>query len=646
MAVCLLIASGCEVRGVSLDPSQPVPETDVGPDDDLDLAGNDCTAGQSTCEEGTRKVCNEDGEVEQRDCEAGTICQAGECIPIETQCPEEDQQDSFESAFSLSHPDQLTFDVDHDEPANGGPAPETRSLEIENCSEELLHVGGRLRKDANPFGDNPGTSAFELLGEPEVYRELPPGQTVAFEVAYQPQHTLSHEPGALELDILGRESRHRASVELKPRVLCATATPELTMNEFARTRNKGIFLQNCGTETIQPSSSDIVPVDQASLSAVEVTSLESNPTPLVLHPGEHRRIPLRIEPRAGGPFTYRVEHGVGAQLGELTTEISGYATSERCRDGTLDPPEVYTKTDDGDREPSSEEGWEHQVRSGERLEFELPPYVDDEGTYLAQLEAPNGSRAELDRAHLSAGQGGINSFRTDVAGSYRVTLNHADADHRPLCDPPVLEIEARPEADLYVDLAWDSRAGEVIDPIESDVGYNQGVDLNLHMAATDDLEEDTSVAWTDWIDGCFGLGIYPDEADSGGMAGAERAGCRSTRGLIDSLSVSGAHREIMRVEEADQRYYHLGVMVWSMYEYSNVKLDLRVLSDGEAVEDFEFRDEWWGEYDNPPRDPMDMLTFDFDTVLQVWRFGVWDAELNRLLPYPRARFDTQFPSSP
>ncbi|MFW5966265.1 MAG: hypothetical protein ACOCV2_02050, partial [Persicimonas sp.] len=176
--------------------------------------------------------------------------------------------------------------------------------------------------------------------------------------------------------------------------------------------------------------------------------------------------------------------------------------------------------------------------------------------------------------------------------------------------------------------------------------YNHGVDLNLHMAATDTPDEDATVEWTDWVDGCFGLGEYPDEVDDDKVPGAELAGCRSTRGRIDSLSVSGAHREVMRVEEADRRYYHLGVMVWSMYEYSNVKLELRVLADGEVVEDFEFRDEWWGEYDNPPREPTDMLVFDFDTALQVWRFGVWDAKLNRLLPYPRARFDTRFPSSP
>jgi hypothetical protein len=217
----------------------------------------------------------------------------------------------------------------------------------------------------------------------------------------------------------------------------------------------------------------------------------------------------------------------------------------------------------------------------------------------------------------------------------------------------VLRLFARPTADLYVDLQWITLG----DQIRTDVGYGRGADLNLHLTATDD--DHLSPNWGDKYEACLGFGEYPT-----GEAGEryDTANCSSSGAEIHSLSVSGAHREIMTVAQTNRRYYHIGAQVWSIADfYANAQAKVTIWANGRKIDSHEWvNDQWatvlWAEGDDsddqiwanePPPDEATQ-----DEMLQrtyllgkenFWPFAVWDAQEQELLLYPFRRFNNTFP---
>lgn len=636
---CLLFVAGCDLQGVPR----------AGGDGGLRLsedAGGDaveCTPGERTCSGSTRRVCTDEGVLQQEECEAGTTCQEGECVAIASSCTAAADNGDSAHLFSLSEADELRFEFEDADSASTEELRRTRTLDVENCTDQPLSVIADLDKDATSLPDSDFFSSVFTVDSPGRV-EIAPGEQETIEISYNPRHALSYDPAALVIDVLGADFHRQTRVHLRPVNACATATPVRALDRLDEVRHDGVFFQNCGTEPIRLDDLDIDAADQASEEAVDITEREPHQYTSTLQPGEYHWIPLRIAPQRGGRFEYSVDYQLEGEAAEASTRIEGYATTGECRDETLEPPVVRTGVDKDDAPPGDDDNRHYQVPLGERIEFGLADSLESSGAAHVRLEPPEGSRASLDRRWFDDPDAQSDAFTTDVAGTYRLRLDHLDDDRRALCEPTEVVFEARPDDDLYVDLTWQSRAGEIIDPIGDDVGYNRGVDLNLHMTATDDLDDSTHVEWIDVVNGCFGLGEYPSSGEGRGPD-SRRAGCESTDGDIDSLSIDGAHREILSVDDATRRFYHFGVMVWSMYEFSDVKYELRVMADGERVEEFEFRDDWW-EGENPPRDPNSLLINQAMTPTHVWRFGVWDAETNTLIPYPRHSFDTRFPTTP
>lgn len=614
---------GCDMQGV------PLPNTTDAP-----LV---CEPGEQLCDGPLLQVCTDEGVYEHVECAASTSCENGACRPIETHCDGTLEDDDSLRDFSIS-PQALVFATDEQFKSS------TASLDITNCSNDDLRLIDVRPYDPNRVGNR---DVFTMhRSELQAGDSIRPGETKSISVRYEPQYAFSREKGKLNVELLG--SRYRQfHVELIPKAHCVTATPEIELGIVDGRVKRRAHVQNCGTEPVQLDGVHINGTRSPS-----PVALEHMEFPTVLLPGEHLALPFDVEATddtVPGPFVDNIVIDVAdaeQYPAPLSTTVTGRLVQQECHDGELAAPTIWTD------QSGEADGWSHSVRLGERIHIQANSAQADReattGQAVFKLEAPHGSRARLEPTISEVIEPNRTSFVTDVAGVYEIEVDVVDDAGAALCDKDLqdddraeqrtLTLDVRPTADFYVDLQWIT----VGDLIPADVGYGRGGDLNLHLIAHDELVESTGLSSPE--EACFGYGEYPLPLTLDDLPTADIAECSSTGAQFHSLSVSGAHREIMTVDEVDRRYYYIGVSAFSMYEFPRAFFRLSVYADGAPVNDIELHEPWWPEeeHDSLPESLDELLTYELGGE-EVWVFGAWDAQENRLLPRPPRRFPRDFP---
>jgi hypothetical protein len=618
-AVALLVLSGCDMQGIPLHAT-----TDAGPSEEAD-AGADtallCEPGQRSCVGPAVGICNGDGSdfAALIECEASSTCENGQCQQVPTQC---DGPADGNQPFSV-RPRHLAFASGDDLKST------TQRLDITNCTNSMLtireaSIRAPLIRDPNE-SVNPGLlgDVFLLDNSHEIQdQEIPPGATQSVRVRYRPKNDFSREEGRLRLEILGATYK-QFYIPLRPKDFCVTATPEVDVGQVSSTAARRVYLQNCGTEPLALQGIHAEPNKPEAASTAEVSVAFDDELPVV-EPGETFEATFELRRLDDGDIDQRIvfELADPESFGRsnVVTQITGQTVPDTCREQTLDRPRVWI-------DPSQEmRTWQAAAKTAETVHFELAA-PQGAGQLSIGLRTPFGSRTQLESQSEGDVTPGKHSFRPDVAGTYYVDVAHFDADGTPLCDAPSLQVEVEPTAELYVDLQWITHGDFILD----DVCHGCGVDLNLHVIATDDFER-TAGGWLDDTRGCYGLGELPAGDERADVRAPIVAGCQSAGGSVESLSISGATREVITVEETEARYFLIGVHAWSMYDFGRATAKLSVYGRGERVEEVVIDPRWWEH--SAPDNLDELLVNHFDRARSWWVYGLWDAQTNTLFPVP------------
>jgi hypothetical protein len=625
----LLLAGllGCDVGGI------PNPQTsDAGLQD---APSQICTPKERICEGLEVVSCNAAGTaISSQACPLSTACIDGACEPVQTQCDAEDEDDRFSYSVSKS---ELVFEVADVLKSS------TNSLEITNCGDSPITL------QTISFGEQPTDhsvlpNVFTFVGPSLEGLQIEPGDKETITVRYQPRYAYSRQSGSLIVKIAG-PTFQRFSIALVPKTYCVSATPEVDLGLFDDQAEGSVRVHNCGTEPVELTGVYIKAKTDAADSRVDTSLVFAEPPDdddelPTLASGEHLEIDVDVAARSLGMLDHQVVFNVADSAKFLdpapSSNLIGRVVADSCHDVTLDPPRVW-----GEQMDSAYRWSVDDIPLGEVVFFEMQPLPEPGLQPIFSLVTPEASRARLDVPTAPLATSAKASFAPDVAGRYHVTMNVLDSQGRPMCAPKELDLYARPTSDLYVDLTWKTHG----DPIAGDTGFGYGADLNLYLTATDDLID--APAWDDHIQSCYGLGEFIAARGQETQSNVYQAQCDSAGAQIQSLSVSGAHREIMVVEDISQRFYHIGVRSWSMYDYPGADARLSVYAHGQRVADVDLLALWWGvagdqDYEAPPGDLDELLGVEL-SGRQAWHYGVWDAQTNRLLPRPPRRYDGSFP---
>jgi hypothetical protein len=596
-----------------------------------------CTPNERFCQGLEVVSCNAQGTHQSSQiCPLSTACIDGACEAIRTHCDQETADDRL--SYSVSK-DELVFKVVDPLKAR------TASLEITNCGNSPITI------QTIGFGEQPTDHSilpdvFTLEGASLEGLQIEPGGTQEVGVRYQPRYAYSRQGGSLIVNIAG-PTFQRFSIALTPKSYCVSATPEVDLGLFDDKANGSVLVHNCGTEPVELTSAHVQANTDAADSRVDSTlsrtddSQEADDELPTLEPGEHLEIGVELSARALGALDHQVVFNV-ADPQEFedpspASELVGRVVADSCHQTSLEPPRVW-----GDQLDSTRQWSVDDVPLDQVVYAEMQPDLGLDRYPIFSLSTPKASHAKLDGPSAPLATSATAWFTPDVAGEYEITMNVLDSEGRPMCEPQTLTLNARPTSDFYVDLRWETPD----DPISTDTGLGYGADLNLYLTATDQISG--RPAWGDPIESCYGVGeLLAVEGQEVTSEQVYRAGCEGAGAEIRSLSVTDAHREIMVVEEASRRFYHIGVRSWSMYDFSSAHAYLSVYAHGQRVAQIDLASQWWGS----PSDPdYEGHGIDRDELLhielsgrQAWQYGVWDAQNNRLLPRPPRRYDGRFP---
>jgi hypothetical protein len=532
LATCsvLGLAAACHLPGIpaSWTPEEPVPavtEDSTIPDDAV------CKPNTLSCLSHAVQLCNEDGsDFRITPCQAFETCVQGECLPIENTCSEG-------QPFGLSRR-ELTFDNPED------PKVQTEEVVLTNCGTTYLFV-------TNVEVDTPdapsGAVIYSLSADTLKEVRLPPGGQAGFRVQYRPEPLHARITGTLDVDILGTG---KLEIPLRTRVFCVTATPEIEFaiidyGENVRPEH-GLVVHNCGTEPV--TLEEIV--SDASESPIELTpTLDS---PIVLGPGEHARFELHLDEAHRSridetrTFVFNQKGVVDPQ-----TRIKGWVALAPCEERELpflSINEIFAR--DGD------------YLSIAPLEVvqarQTSAHSVSEVLLLQVYEQPRHSRMRIELK----GQDAL--WRFPAVGKYTLLYYTFEPQTgQRTCSTGLLHFDVYPNEGLYVELLWSTPE----DPIQGDVGFAHGIDLDLHVLSS--LDE--NVGWNDDAD-CYSTG------DCGSFAESE----------LVSHSLTGSHPEVITVKTLSPLVHKIGVYSVSPFHYVKATAQIRVIcQDFDYFEDID-----------------------------------------------------------
>jgi hypothetical protein len=516
-----VLSAGCNLPGIPLEGLEP-------PEELAEAGSKVCAAGQRTCRYQSVQICADDGtDFVLEACPLDTSCSQGQCVPIGDRC-----DDGQPFGLSVS---ELVFE------STDLLKTQTRSVTLTNCGSIPLLV---QRVDLRSPERSDGMAVFVFAEERPLLRELSPGESLDIGVVYHPDGGQTQDRGFLEVGVIA-EGYVQAQVPLRTRTYCATTAPrrDLFLQPVDERVEEVLYLHNCGTE---PLTLRRIGTEGGGLSALPME------LPFVLEPGHFLRAAVHIEPPQAGLWT-------GSVRFELD-ETERFVLEDRALQTELRA--VFYRTPCRER-PAVTVTTQGMTASGYAEPF-APLKLVPSGVGNAELAMIDVAvRPERSRARVKSEAGEL-SFEPDVVGAYELLVHVLDGDGRLSCEPALVGFDVRPSAPLYVELTWET----IDDKIPDDEGMGRGMDLNLHMLATDAQGTVTPV-WNDVAHDCRQYYWRTGQV------------CPGLEGRFVSTSRSGARPEALSIGAPEGQRFQIGVHALNAYGFSGAHAFLRVYRDGQ-----------------------------------------------------------------
>lgn len=535
MAALTVCTFGCNLPGIPLFTTIDSSDAQVAPDSG---SGTEvCKPGGRTCIGNSVRICSADGaSFAIEACGVGETCDIDTCRAIPNTCAGTER-------FALSQ-SELAFDVTDDLKA------QTKQLRLENCSAAPF-----VLRDASVRGpERPDGAAVFALTTPVTQSSVPAGGSVILKIQYRPTQGLTHVVGRLELSLVLGELTN-VEIPLRSKAICAAASPRIDFGYVTTgsyLEGAGI-LQNCGTEELRLERLEAPPTLDVEL---------SEKIPYSLEPGEQIAYGVRARPQNPGFFSGTISFSFeGHQLTPMT-RVDGLAGEAGCTDVTLTSPQLLAN--DELRPPAP--GDEVRIRY---------PDADVRLFHWTQLiDQPSFSFERFERTSDGF------TIRPRVIGTYQASVTGFDVTSGlPSCDVSTFTFDLDAPDGLYVELAWFNDG----DAIPSDVGFGNGINLDLHVVSTLDGEG----TWNEERDDCFPGVLGP---------------CGAAGGTI-SASQSGGIPEFVHFADPDPYTFEVGVYLSNPFNFPGGRARVRVYRDDELVTE---------------------LTSGLQSANDFWLVGRWD----------------------
>jgi len=149
-------------------------------------------------------------------------------------------------------------------------------------------------------------------------------------------------------------------------------------------------------------------------------------------------------------------------------------------------------------------------------------------------------------------------LEANVAGTYIFELMVWDDTGAAACAPALYEVSVIPEDGIHVELLWHTPG----DPDETDQGWGQGADLDLHFL------NHAAEAWFDPVYDCHHYNKTPQWGSPNPLAEDDPR--------LDRDDIDGAGPENINLHNPQPMTYRVGVHSWSEHGYGNSVAEVRV----------------------------------------------------------------------
>ncbi len=347
-----------------------------------------------------------------------------------------------------------------------------RIVELTNVGDAPLRLDGVIVTGTLDFhisfADAPDAAVDDDRENP--VSELLPDETEHVRVFFNP---VSSAPTSAELIVFsnsGSGPMHTIELIGNTAVACAT-TNVVERLEFGDTpvddsREKTVIVENCSSDTDLEFEDVLVCANfDGNCAETDVFSIDAAALPSTLSPGATAQIPVTFSPNDETlhTATLRISTNDSSQP-LITIPMRGQGVDVLCPTAV---PEV--RVDDSTP-------WATQLETRPLTVVELRGTNSNAlgsivGYEWTVVQRPEGSTARLSREPSFA----LNSILVDVAGTYVVELTVTDDAGIASCGAPArVEIDAKPEVGIYVELSWDT-------PTDTDAHDEYGTDMDLHF---------------------------------------------------------------------------------------------------------------------------------------------------------------------
>ncbi len=149
-------------------------------------------------------------------------------------------------------------------------------------------------------------------------------------------------------------------------------------------------------------------------------------------------------------------------------------------------------------------------------------------------------------------------FEANVAGNYHFELEVWDTTGAAGCAPAAFDVAVIPDDGIHVELLWHTPA----DPDETDTGWGQGSDLDIH------LSHPVTEGWFDPVYDCHHYNKTPEWGSSNPQVDDDPR--------LDRDDIDGAGPENINIHSPQQLSYRVGVHSWSEHGYGGSIAEIRV----------------------------------------------------------------------
>ena len=513
-------------------------------------------------------VCKGPGSARSTGCVPPNVCAGGDCRPPDVGSPDAAPSPDTPSSSDGSttrrdatedggrapdaEPDPKTDEAKLDGPTTVQfgqvqPLPnsvcdrKTRVVTLRNTGGSPLEIGdARIRSSDEPFwvtyppvkgdsekgGDSDCKNRYPNDRRPDGKKTWPvpnfdgrlePGEVLKVRVWFEPENT-SPARASLQLDWAGTNSGG-ASDQHEINLIANTGTPCLQLAPSSRldfgrapvgqTSKRSVGFRSCSTRNNVPLRIEDV---RLSDDAGGVFGLVQGSLPRPLARGET----MTISDRRNRTFTVVFKPPApNRYAGELVLETNDPAQQSVRIDlvGTGGKrANACPRAKAEARGPGSNASWTTQLRvpPGSIVDLRSKRSRDPDGS-VARYEWSILQRPGLSTSQLEPGPKAANpELELDLVGTYKVELIVYDDDGTPSCGQrAVVDIEARPQADVLLQLVWKT-------PGDGDPTDQKGTDVDLHYVRPTSSSGGTN--WQDLTNDVFWKNKNPDWGQTGTMS--------------------------------------------------------------------------------------------------------------------------------